>query len=185
VFLLRSLAVFRDPERGIPYEGPHDRFKGSRLMEERIGRQQILEEWASIDARCRHLNRFERLVREQLTAAPPRTPWLGYSGSGVALSRAAFEAAGGYDEAFGLGWGAEALELGYRLWREGAAFRHIETIRSAHMDHPRGAAITSFAASFDRFFEKHGDPDIRLVQRLIDAEAQPALASPAPHPRSR
>lgn len=171
VFLLRNLAAFRDPERGTPYAGNPHLSPVARLMQERISRARILGDWPWIASRCRHLNRFERMVRDHLTAIPQRTPWLGYSGSGVAVSKARFEAAGGYDEGFGLGWGAEAIELGYRLWQRGARFRHTETIYSAHMDHPRGAALETFDTSFDRFFEKHRDPDIRTVQHLIGASA--------------
>jgi len=167
VYLLRYLAAFRDPERGLPYDGDAGALARSRLGDERISRAMIGDDWPSIARKCQHRNRFERLVSQALRSADPRLRWLGYSGSGVALRRELFLRNGGYDEAFGLRWGAESIELGYRLWQGGARFVEAETIYSAHMDHPRGASLDSFDASFALFFAKHRDPAIREVQALI------------------
>ncbi|MFN3656732.1 MAG: glycosyltransferase family 2 protein [Pseudolabrys sp.] len=177
VYLLRYLAAFRDPERGIPYGGAERPL--SALAAERVSRATILNDWPAVARKCRHQNRFERLVAETLKERPPRYPWLGYSGSGVALSRRLFERAGGYDEAFALTWGAEAIELGYRLWRMGARFVAADGIYSAHMDHPRGKSLSTFDASFDLFFSRHGDPAIREVQALILAQDRRPAASMA------
>ncbi|WP_049824672.1 glycosyltransferase family 2 protein [Rhodopseudomonas palustris] len=175
VYQLRYLAAFRDPERGLRYDG---RAADARLFGERISRAMITDDWPAITRKCRHRNRFERLVSAALAQRPPRFPWLGYSGSGVALSRALFMQSGGYDEAFGLRWGAEAIELGYRLWRGGARFVEADGIYSAHLDHPRGASLSSFDDSFDLFFAKHRDPAIREVQALILADdRRPALSA--------
>ncbi|HDZ74601.1 MAG TPA: glycosyltransferase family 2 protein [Aurantimonas coralicida] len=169
VYLLRYLAPFRDPERGIRYDG-RVLAPGAAMTRRLVSRQAIVEDWPSIARQCVHRNRFERLVSDTLANGPATHRWLGYSGSGVALAKPLFEAAGGYDEGFGFRWGAEAIELGYRLMRRGAEFRGLPGIFSAHMDHPRGASLDSFAASFDHFFDKHRDPAIRAVERLILGE---------------
>ena len=96
---------------------------------------------------------------------PP--PWVGMSGSGVVLDRCRFLYTGGYDEAFGLWWGAESLELGFRLWQDGAIFRNLVGVFSAHLDHPRDGVLETFARSFDYFAAKHPDPVVRQVERLI------------------
>jgi len=179
VYLLRYLAAFRDPETGVPYQGHPTGLVDSKLAHERISRRMILSDWPAIARRCRHLNRFERLVAQVLREPAPRFPWLGYSGSGVGIARRLFMQAGGYDEAFGLMWGAEAIELGYRLWRSGAGFVQAEEIYSAHMDHPRGDSINTFGKSFDLFYAKHGDPAIREVQSLIVArDRRPTVSVP-------
>lgn len=169
VYLLRYLAPFRDPERGIRYDGRALQ-PNSRLTRQLVSRRSVIDDWPSIARQCVHRNRFERLVSDTLADGPAAHRWLGYSGSGVALAKPLFEAAGGYDEGFGFRWGAEAIELGYRLMRLGAEFRDLPGIFSAHMDHPRGASLDSFAASFDHFFAKHRDPAIRAVERLILGE---------------
>ena len=169
VYLLRYLAPFRDPERGIRYDG-RALHPGAAMTRRLVSRRAIVEDWPSIGRQCVHRNRFERLVSDTLANGPAAHRWLGYSGSGVALARSLFEASGGYDEGFGFRWGAEAIELGYRLMRLGAEFRDLPGIFSAHMDHPRGASLDSFAASFDHFFDKHRDPAIRAVEQLILGE---------------
>lgn len=175
VYQLRYVAAFRDPETGLRYDGRPD---SVRLAGERITRAMITADWPAIARKCRHRNRFERLVSAALSERPPRTPWLGCSGSGVALPRELFLAAGGYDEAFGLRWGAEAIELGYRLWRGGARFVELDGVYSAHLDHPRGDSVASFDDSFDYFFAKHRDRAIRDVQALILAQdRRPALSA--------
>ncbi len=169
VYLLRYLAPFRDPERGIRYDG-RALHPGAAMTRRLVSRQAIVEDWPSIARQCVHRNRFERLVSDTLANGPAALRWLGYSGSGVALTKPLLEAAGGYDEGFGFRWGAEAIELGYRLMRRGAEFRDVPGIFSAHMDHPRRGSVDSFDASFDHFFDKHRDPAIRAVERLILGE---------------
>ncbi|MEC5291696.1 glycosyltransferase [Aurantimonas sp. C2-5-R2] len=165
VYLLRYLAPFRDPERGIRYDG-RVLAPGAAMTRRLVSRRTIVEDWPSIARQCVHRNRFERLVSDTLANGPAAHRWLGYSGSGVALTKRLFEASGGYDEGFGFRWGAEAIELGYRLMRLGTEFRDLPCIVSAHMDHPRSASLGSFAASFDHFFDKHRAPAIRAVERL-------------------
>lgn len=166
VYVLRYLAPFRDPERGIRYDGS-TLPPGSALSSRLVTRSLVLCDWLAIARQCVHRNRFERLVSQVLAEGPDDEIWIGYSGSGVALDRRMFEEAGGYDAGFGLRWGAEAIELGYRLMRRDATFVEARGIVSAHMDHPREAAMASFSESFDYFFAKHRDPAIRRVEAKI------------------
>ncbi|UIJ73278.1 glycosyltransferase family A protein [Aurantimonas sp. HBX-1] len=166
VYVLRYLAPFRDPERGIRFDGGRLQ-AGSGLGSRLVTRRMVRRDWPAVARQCIHRNRFERLVSQTLAEGPDDERWLGYSGSGVALPRRLFEEAGGYDEGFGLRWGAEAVELGYRLMRLGAAFIEADGIFSAHMDHPRETAMASFSESFDYFFDRHGDPAIRRVEAKI------------------
>jgi glycosyltransferase involved in cell wall biosynthesis len=178
VYLLRYLAPFRDPERGIRHDGstvPPDSALASRL----VTRAMIRGDWPAIARQCIHRNRFERLVSKVLAEGPDDERWLGYSGSGVALHRRMFGEVGGYDAGFGLRWGAEAIELGYRLMRLGATFIEAGGILSAHMDHPRQTAMHSFGESFDYFFARHRDPAIRRVEaKILGNDRRPgAMAS--------
>ncbi|MEH6720450.1 MAG: glycosyltransferase [Aurantimonas endophytica] len=166
VYVLRYLAAFRDPERGVRYDGTV-LAPGSSLATRLVTRRMVRENWPAIARQCIHRNRFERLVSQTLAEGPADEVWLGYSGSGVALGRRFFEEAGGYDPGFGLRWGAEAIELGYRLMKLGASFIEARGIFSAHMDHPRETAMASFSESFDDFFAKQRDPAIRRVEAKI------------------
>lgn len=176
VYLLYALRVFRDPATGEPYPEYAARIRpGSAFLQAVIRPEQVVDDWDSIARQCYRLNRFERLVQTCLEEAEegtgePRLPWMGMSGSGVVLDRARLLAAGGYDEGFGLWWGAESLELGYRLWSAGLRFRNLPEIYSAHMDHPRETSLETYDASFERFARLHGDPAIPLIARLIRNE---------------
>ena len=170
---LRYLAPFRDPEKGIPFDDRASPLIAERFGAQLISRRQILEDWPGIAARCGHVNRFEAMVSRVLREGPADLRWVGYSGSGVALRRELFLDAGGYDARFGLRWGAESLELGYRLWCKGIDFIESTDLFSAHMEHPRKASLASFDASFDLFFRLHGDDRIRLVQSMIAGTDRP------------
>ena len=171
VYTLYELRFFRDPARGVPFEQFREQVApGSPLLRHLLDERTIREDWPAVERRFRRRNRFERLVNACLRDVPgsqQRMPWMGLSGSGVVLEKALLESVGGYDEGFGRDWGAESIELGYRLWRRGAGFVELADICSGHIDHPREHSVATFDKTFDYFFRQHRDPDIRLVQRLI------------------
>ncbi|MDX3640004.1 glycosyltransferase family 2 protein [Streptomyces sp. MB09-02B] len=88
------------------------------------------------------------------TTSPVR--WLSFLSGNVSLPRRLFARAGGFDEDF-TEWGLEHLELGYRLVRLGAEYRHCRSARNHHFAHrrPVGFYEASLEASAQVFARKH------------------------------
>jgi GT2 family glycosyltransferase len=100
-------------------------------------------------------------------------PWLGCVGANVSMPRRAWERAGGFDEDFGLAWGCEDLELGFRL--HGLGLRRV-VVRSAagvHLSHARPGRWDEHNRNMGRFVGKHPVPSVRALPALLCASGTP------------
>ena len=170
VYTLYFLRFFKDPENGVIFpqfekEVSHD----SPLREYLINAEMVLNDWNKIEKWCTKLNRFERIVEASLNEKDNRQilPWMGLSGSGVILHKDSFSEVGGYDVELGKWWGAESIDLGYRLWKAGKTFINNTDVYTAHMDHPRDESLAKFNDSFLYVYNKYGDNNILLIKELI------------------
>ena len=100
-------------------------------------------------------------------------PWLGCVGANVSMARAAFEAAGGFDEGFGTLWGCEDLELGMRLHRSGLRRVLAPRALGVHLSHPRPGRWEEHAATLERFAALHPQPAVTALACLLEADGSP------------
>ncbi|MEU6021902.1 glycosyltransferase [Micromonospora sp. NPDC047134] len=98
---------------------------------------------------------------------PPVAPWLACIGANTAVPRKVFEAVGGFDEDFGLGWGCEDLELGVRLVAAGLAARVVDRAAGVHLTHARPGRWSQHDANLERFVGLHDLPAVRLLPVLL------------------
>jgi hypothetical protein len=170
VYTLYSLKFFKDPENGIPYPEFAERVsKSTELFKTLINPDIIKNKWDVIKKQCNKLNRFERIVKACLEYCDGKQvlPWMGLSGSGVVLHKECFWSVGGYDDELGKWWGAESIDLGYRLNQKGTTFINLPYIYSAHIDHPRDESLLKFKDSFNYAFKKFNDNNIKLISEMI------------------
>lgn len=112
------------------------------------------------------MSRFEKDLREWLSARPVGLPgrWVGVTGAHLSVQRSVFLGLGGFDEAMGLRWGAEDLELGYRAEKAGLPIRYADEAVVYHMDHETCGRDGDHEAAFEYFARKHGD--VKLLNVL-------------------
>jgi glycosyltransferase involved in cell wall biosynthesis len=84
--------------------------------------------------------------------------FLAFTGGNVSILREEFVAAEGFDERFGLIWGAEDLELGYRLQKTGFSFVRTDAACNYHIVHARKSPRAEMEQAFELFYQKHNDP---------------------------
>ncbi|MET8543716.1 glycosyltransferase [Kitasatospora sp. NPDC004799] len=91
-------------------------------------------------------------------------PWLMWWTCNVSASTALLREVGGFDEAY-RAWGAEDVDLGYRLHSAGARFVLRRDASSLHVPHPKSYAgnMASAAANYRYFADKFDTPVARLV----------------------
>ncbi|MEV4625130.1 glycosyltransferase [Micromonospora sp. NPDC049523] len=79
-----------------------------------------------------------------------------------------FWAVDGFDDTF-VGWGAEDLELAYRLHRNGVTFHFDRDAWVIETPHERNWDIleASFLRNMERFLDKHREPEIEIGVRLV------------------
>lgn len=158
------LAAFEDPATGALTERAA-RSLGLERGASAAGlraRTVAFEEKGHLGARLAGLarmSRFEKDLHAWLSARPTclRGRWVGATGAHLSVSRSAFLDLGGFDEAMGLRWGAEDLELGYRAEQAGILILHDADAVVYHMDHETAGRDGDHEAAFEYFARKHED----------------------------
>lgn len=91
-------------------------------------------------------------------------PWLMFWTCNASARTARLRAAGGFDEAFN-GWGAEDIDLGYRLHRDGARFVLRRDAGAIHYPHEKDRERNneSAARNYRYMAEKYQSPVIDLL----------------------
>lgn len=120
-------------------------------------------------------NALERAVQAMHDGRlPAAVPWLGCVGANLGVNRDVFLHAGGFDEAFGLAWGCEDLELGVRLCAAGTTVALVPDARGVHLSHPRPGRWDEHAGNMERLRALHpGDPGILALRVLLGPEGDP------------
>ncbi|HEY3903864.1 MAG TPA: glycosyltransferase [Streptosporangiaceae bacterium] len=106
-------------------------------------------------------------------------PWLGCVGANVCVPRREFERVGGFDEDFGVTWGCEDLELGFRLHAHGLRRRLVRPAAGIHLSHARPGRWAEHASNLDLFIAKHPVPSVRALTELLSAGGNPRLYAEA------
>jgi validoxylamine A glucosyltransferase len=99
-------------------------------------------------------------------------PWIFLWSMNMSVAARDFWAAGGFDEGF-RGWGAEDLELGFRLERLGAPTRMSREAWAIEPPAERddAANMKSNARNMLRFLDKWPEPAVELTWALIEQDA--------------
>ncbi|HLK25619.1 MAG TPA: glycosyltransferase family 2 protein [Caulobacteraceae bacterium] len=186
VFHLRCTRFLKNPETASPMPGQEARLaatSANELDKIRVTRQQVLDDFSSIERRAEpgiYPGAGPRLLgaleAEALRAQPGLgVLWAAASGANLSVSRAAFLAAGGFDEGLDLN---EHRELAFRLCQAGLRMRLVEGARSYHLTHRTGWRDPLTERGWEAvFWRKH---PVRAVKLLSVFWASLAPRSPLP-----
>ncbi|TYP69151.1 glycosyltransferase [Paenibacillus methanolicus] len=91
-------------------------------------------------------------------------PWISSGTGSLSLAHEAFQVHGLFEEY--PGWGADDIEMGYRLFINGYQFAHLSHSPTYHQEHPREASTTEEGKhNFYLFQQKH--PNISMLAILL------------------
>ncbi len=165
---LTALKFFDDPSKGIFYPEFNSRSRSSSLLREAcLTEQDVVEQFDRKVRTEQRTTAFESVIETVLTGRAPGPPWIGFTGGNVAVPKAWLMDAGRFDESFGLDWGCEDLELGYRLWLAGHPFRYSHACVNYHLAHYRFRFDAEQARTSSYFARKHDDGDIEILGEFI------------------
>lgn len=101
-----------------------------------------------------------------------KSAWYLVYSHNIALKKSLYEKISGFDEGFGTGWGAEDVELGLQLYKQGAYFIFDEEICLYHLWH--GVSNTTqenYQKNLLYFYNKYKsfEPEIFMKQQFLDS----------------
>ncbi|MEU3752578.1 glycosyltransferase [Streptomyces olivoreticuli] len=119
-------------------------------------------------------NALERAVEAMDGGSlPDVAPWLGFIGANTALDRTVWERTGGFDEEFGLAWGCEDLEFGFRLHAAGLRRTLAPEALGVHLSHARPGRWEQHHRNLTHFSTSHPHPSVRALEALLGPDGTP------------
>lgn len=119
-------------------------------------------------------DRSTRLVASALEQAVDdpeifaRAPWLASAGANLSVPKELWRRVGGFDEAYGLRWGLEDLDFGFRLWKQGIEIAVATEAIGLHMSHHSPTRWEEQRRNFERFFAvADGHPEAKALTELL------------------
>ncbi|MGO8910562.1 MAG: glycosyltransferase [Bradyrhizobium sp.] len=183
---LRCTRFFADPETGSPRPGEEERvaaMSASELSRMRVTLHDVVERFQSIHDRSQPgiypgagPRRLFELEKVALRAYPGCSVlWAAASGSNQSVSRKAFLACGGFDEAITIN---EHRELALRLCKAGARMVPVDRAFSYHLTHRTGWRDPVANTEWEEiFYDAHPIPAVALMSIFWAS-----LSDPLPFP---
>jgi len=169
IYNLPYLKFFKDPVKGVLYEQVKEPQTDPVFLKKMLLSQEQSELYKNIEAQ-RKLTQFEKNIKTIYEENIAELKFLGFTGGNVSVSRQSIKEAGLFDEDFGLVWGSEDLEMGYRLFLSGVSFRYNENACNYHMAHHRCDFKSDLSISMNAFYKKHSHAVIYHLGKLLSGE---------------
>lgn len=153
---LIGAANIHDPQYGGPGFSP--------LIPDRICREGFFPDGMRVSS-----NALERAIEKlyATTTAPAITPWLASVGANLSSSRDSWHILGGFDESFGMNWGCEDLELGFRAHQMGVSLAFLPEAFGIHMTHHNLNRWAEHQVNLRRFIELHPVSEVNSLDLLL------------------
>lgn len=163
IYNLPYLKFFRDPTSGTAFTGLNSE---PVYLEKMLITADDVSNLVKITAQKR-MTRFEKNIKYVLENNIRELQWLGFTGGNVSVSKCTFMESGMFAEDFGVKWGCEDLELGYRLVKQGVDCIYSEHACNYHIAHFRCDYQEDVYASARLFYRKHPEPCILHLPLLL------------------
>lgn len=168
---LPYLRYFYDPTSGVFHKNFQNKKQTvSKLNKFCISEDDVINHFDSSVAKQSKIAPLEKMISTALNDYAGIIDWIAFTGGNLSLPRSLFEKVGGFDENFGLNWGCEDLECGYRLFKMKAKFKYATRAVNYHIVHYRADYANEHQENANYFFDKHNEPKIALFQRFVHRE---------------
>lgn len=169
IMSLTFTKFFLDPTKGTFLKGLQVRESIRKsLMSQRILPDMLKKEnFDENIARKSKMTSLESVTKLLLEQQPGTMDWISFVGGNISVPKNVFKDAQGFDEKFGLKWGCEDIELGYRLFQKGYQFCYADEAVNYHISHYRQDFIHEHEINVRYFYTKYRDERINLFHKFI------------------
>ncbi len=165
---LSYLKFFEDPSNGILYSYLNNGRPINEAMKSKcISETDILNRFEEVIAPNDRVSAIEMVIWRILEEEIQDISWIGFTGGNVSVTKEILNHTGVFNENFGLNWGCEDLELGYRICRKGYKFTYGDKAMNYHISHYRPNFDIEHSKTAQLFYEKYKDPNILYFQDFV------------------
>lgn len=171
IYSLSFLKYFSDPENGVLFKEYESEKGKSGLLKFCITSDDIQNNFHKVEAQ-RRTTKFEKDIQKLFAmeeqVQDSKYTWVSSNGGNLSMYKDMFLKVGAFDENMGKIWGAEDLELGYRLHKKGAYFCFAKKAVNYHMTHVRENAKDIHDEAFGYFQNKYHDELLKKLKLYFD-----------------
>jgi len=173
---LSYLKFFEDPENGKKIkEYVNTDIDLSGLSQFLVNKDVITKDRVDYLYKKSKLSRLEKIIKSAADNSLQDLTWLSMTGGNFSIRKELFQEVGGFDTEFGLVWGCEDFELGYRLYKKGIEFQYNPACVNYHMTHFRRNVEKDVTKSVNKFYKKHNDKYIQYLSQLLIGELRSGM----------
>lgn len=125
------------------------------------------EKFSNMIEKKAKMTEMEQIIQKLLKDYPGKADWISAVGGNLSLPKNMFESVGGFDENFGLSWGCEDVEFGYRLMKAGYVFCYMDEAVNYHIAHFRKGFAEEHNKNLQFFYMKYKDNQILNFQDFV------------------
>lgn len=166
IWNLPFLSYFKDPATGELMEGITFHAGGLNNIKKHLIDLDIVHNQQLLD-RQKRTSLQEKYLHEIFTKQVKELYFLLCTGNNFSCSRKSLLDVGGFDEVIDRQWGAEDIELGYRLQKNNLNFIYDHNCYVFHICHYRTTYEEELLNSFKLFYEFHKDEIILAIPQLL------------------
>lgn len=157
----------REPRKGL-INGCQNRKMSEELLNYQIIEDEFPDNFKKIKKWGHSLDYLEKNIRHMFVNGINKyhIPWLASCTANMSLPRSLAFEVGLFQESFGLEWGPEDLEFGYRIYKSGGLFGDAPLAQNYHISHARTNWKIIAQQGFQKFQKLH--PEESLITRVSD-----------------
>ncbi len=165
---LSYLKFFSDPTNGVLYPELKVRKKIEETLKKKcITEEDIFRNFKERVADNAKISEVELVIKDILEEKILGYEWLAFTGGNVSFPRMLIEGKKLFDEEFGLEWGCEDFEMGYRFMQIGVNFYYCEEAVNYHLVHYRENYRECIQHAMKKFYKKYKDEKIIWVKDFL------------------
>ena len=131
-----------------------------------------MNNFAEFSKHFKRKSKFEKNIETELSLPTNEqtVPWLGFTGGNVSIKKCWLEHIGGFDENLGKEWGAEDIELGYRLFNLDFIWTYEGLASNYHISHYRENFMELGKIAHDYCMKKHRTKEMELLWLFLSGD---------------
>lgn len=164
IITLSQMKFFDDPTQGTLI---NNAITSSYIIPNCISENDVINGFDTKIVPNRRMNNLEKCITNIFAQKCEDLYWIGFTGGNVSVPKEWILKVGMFSMDFGMEWGCEDLELGYKLFLKKYQFDYDYEAINYHIAHARLNFESEINNSFDKFSAMYHDVNIEILKNYL------------------